>query len=63
MNTFSQTTEEVRKRIIERDIDDAREQSAKIYLQRLKEYNVSSITDLNESQLTEFIESIRSLEK
>ncbi len=63
MNTFSKTTEEVRKRIIERDIDDAREQSAKIYLQRLKEYNVSSITDLNESQLTEFIESIRSLEK
>ncbi len=63
MNTFSKTTEEVRKRIIEQDLEAAREQSAKNYLQRLKEYNVSSITELNESQLADFVQSLRSLEQ
>lgn len=62
MKTFTQTTEQVRSRIIQKDEQAAREQSAKNYLMRLQEFGVSSITELNESDLSQFIESLRVLE-
>jgi hypothetical protein len=62
MKTFTQTTEQVRKRMIEGDAQSQREQSAKNYLKRLSEFNVTSITELNESELREFIQSLKVLE-
>lgn len=62
MKTFTQTTEQVRRRIIETDAQAQREQSAINYLKRLSEFGVTSITQLNESELSEFIQSLRVLE-
>lgn len=62
MKTFTQTTEQVRSRIINNDIQSEREQSAQNYLKRLSEFNVTSITQLNEEDLHEFIQSLRILE-
>lgn len=62
MKTFTQTTEQVRSRIIQKDEQAAREQSAKNYLMRLQEFGVNSITELNEADLSQFIESLRVLE-
>lgn len=62
MKTFTETTEQVRSRIIERDEQALREQSAKNYLKRLEEFNVNSITELNEEDLSMFVRSLRALE-
>ena len=62
MKTFTQTTEQVRRRIIETDAQSQREQSAINYLKRLSEFGVTSITQLNDSELSEFIQSLRVLE-
>lgn len=62
MKTFTETTAQVRSRIIQKDEQSAREESAKNYLQRLHEFNVSSITELNEEELSLFIQSLRVLE-
>lgn len=62
MKTFTQTTEQVRRRIFETDVQAQREQSAINYLKRLSEFGVTSITQLNESELSEFIQSLRVLE-
>lgn len=62
MKTFTQTTEQVRKRIHETDVQSQREQSAINYLKRLSEFGVTSITQLDESELNEFIQSLRVLE-
>jgi len=62
MKTFTETTEQVRSRIIQNDEQALREQSAKNYLKRLAEFNVNSITELNEEELSMFIRSLRVLE-
>lgn len=60
MNKFTSTTEAVRKALIEKDDELARSESAKLYERRLKEYNITSITDLNESELQDFLNSLKS---
>jgi hypothetical protein len=62
MKTFTETTEQVRSRIIQNDEQSLREQSAKNYLKRLEEFNVNSITELNEEDLSMFVRSLRALE-
>jgi hypothetical protein len=62
MKTFTQTTEQVRSRMIENDAQSEREQSAMNYLKRLSEFNVTSITQLDEQELHEFVQSLRVLE-
>ena len=62
MKTFTETTEQVRSRIIQNDEQALREQSAKNYLKRLQEFNVNSITELNEEELSRFVRSLRVLE-
>jgi hypothetical protein len=62
MKTFTETTAQVRSRIIQRDEQSAREESAKNYLKRLHEFNVNSITELNEEELSLFVQSLRVLE-
>lgn len=62
MKTFTETTEQVRSRIIQNDEQALREQSAQNYLKRLQEFNVNSITELNEEELFMFVRSLRVLE-
>ena len=62
MKTFTETTEQVRSRIIQNDEQGLREQSAKNYLKRLYEFNVNSITELNEEDLSMFVRSLQVLE-
>jgi hypothetical protein len=62
MKTFTETTEQVRSRIIQNDEQELREQSAKNYLKRLYEFNVNSITELNEEDLSMFVRSLQVLE-
>ena len=63
MKTFTQTTEQFRKRINEQDSDAAKEQAVKNYLNKLYEFNINSITELNEEELVKFIHSLKSLER
>jgi hypothetical protein len=63
MKTFTQTTEQFRKRIYEQDADAAKEQAAKNYLTKLYEFNINSITELNEEEIVEFIHVLKSLER
>ena len=62
MKTFTETTEQVRSRIIQNDEQGLREHSAKNYLKRLYEFNVNSITELNEEDLSMFVRSLQVLE-
>ncbi len=62
MNTLSNIADAARQTMIEQEAQAAREKSAENYLKRLKEFNVTSITELNEAQREEFVNSLRSLE-
>lgn len=62
MKTFTQTSSQIRKKLFEMDNEIARETSAKNYLQKLYEFNIKSITELNEEELKDFIKSLRVLE-
>ena len=62
MNLFSKTTDEARKRMVEQEQEQARLDNAQRYIQRLREFGVTSITELNESQLQEFVQSMRKSE-
>jgi hypothetical protein len=62
MKTFTQTSSQIRKKLFEMDNEVARETSAKNYLQKLYEFNIKSITELNEDELKDFIKSLRVIE-
>lgn len=62
MKTFTQTSNQIRKKLFEMDNENARETSAKNYLQKLHEFNIKSITELNEEELNDFIQSLRTIE-
>jgi hypothetical protein len=62
MKTFTQTTNQIRKKLFEMDNEAARETSARNYLQKLYEFNIKSITELNEDELKDFIKSLRVIE-
>ncbi len=63
MKTFTQTTEQFRKRIYEQDADAAKEKAVKNYLTKLYEFNINSITELNEEELVKFVQSLKSIER
>ena len=62
MKTFTQTTNKISKKLYKMDNEKARETAAKNYLQKLYEFNIKSITELDEEELNTFLKSLRVLE-